>query len=135
MRHFALTVAYDGTSYGGWQIQANSVAVQQILMEAIAKGTGEHVHAQGSGRTDAGVHATGQVASISLQNWNPWCQPSIAIFQSRLSFEGAGKLISDSIQFEPLRANAIDIAFATHAFPIRFTIHFIGFILDRSTSH
>jgi len=37
MRHFALTVAYDGTSYGGWQIQANSVAVQQILMEAIAK--------------------------------------------------------------------------------------------------
>jgi tRNA pseudouridine38-40 synthase len=69
MRHFALTVAYDGTSYGGWQIQANSVAVQQILMEAIAKGTGESVHAQGSGRTDAGVHAIGQVASISLQNW------------------------------------------------------------------
>lgn len=69
MRHFALTVAYDGTSYGGWQIQANSVAVQQILMAAIAKGTGESVHAQGSGRTDAGVHAIGQVASISLENW------------------------------------------------------------------
>lgn len=70
---------------------------------------------------------------IGGRRLNRWFQPSIAIFQSRLSFEGAGKLICDSIQFDPRRANAIDIAFVTHAFLIRFTTRFIGSILDRST--
>ncbi|XZE43756.1 tRNA pseudouridine(38-40) synthase TruA [Pirellulaceae bacterium SH467] len=70
MRWFALTVAYDGTKYGGWQIQSNAPSIQQQLIIAIEKATGEKVHVQGSGRTDAGVHATGQVASIRLQGWN-----------------------------------------------------------------
>lgn len=69
MRWFALTVAYDGTTYGGWQVQSNAPSIQQHLIIAIEKATGEKVHVQGSGRTDSGVHATGQVASIRLQNW------------------------------------------------------------------
>lgn len=69
MRHFAITVAYDGTPYGGWQIQQNTVTIQQVLIDAIEQATGERVHVQGSGRTDSGVHASGQVAAFTLTNW------------------------------------------------------------------
>jgi tRNA pseudouridine38-40 synthase len=65
-RHFKLTVAYDGTGYGGWQLQPNAVTVQQLIEEALAKVTGHAVRIHGSGRTDAGVHARAQVASCSL---------------------------------------------------------------------
>lgn len=64
-----LTLAYDGTEFHGWQIQANPSAIPTIqarLAEAIAAVTGEHVLPQGSGRTDAGVHALGQVANFAL---------------------------------------------------------------------
>jgi len=70
-RQFAITIAYDGTRYGGWQIQPNAKTVQQVLVDAVAKATSEQVHIQGSGRTDSGVHAIGQVGSFVLQNWNP----------------------------------------------------------------
>jgi tRNA pseudouridine38-40 synthase len=68
-RKFAITVAYDGTEYGGWQFQINAVTIQQRLVEAISKATTERTQLQGSGRTDAGVHAQGQVAAFVLQNW------------------------------------------------------------------
>lgn len=55
-----LTVSYDGTAYAGWQRQANAVAVQQRLEEALFKLTGERIAVTGSSRTDAGVHALGQ---------------------------------------------------------------------------
>jgi tRNA pseudouridine38-40 synthase len=63
---FKLTVAYDGTAYGGWQIQPNCVTVQELLEKALAKLAGERVVVHGSGRTDAGVHARAQIASVSL---------------------------------------------------------------------
>ena len=69
LRKFAITVAYDGTEYGGWQFQINSVSIQQRLTEAIVKATTESTHVQGSGRTDSGVHALGQVGAFVLQNW------------------------------------------------------------------
>jgi len=61
-----LTLAYDGTDYSGWQIQPGQSTIQGTLAECIRRITGEDVLPQGSGRTDAGVHAMGQVASFSI---------------------------------------------------------------------
>jgi tRNA pseudouridine38-40 synthase len=63
---YRLTLAYRGTAYAGWQRQANAVAVQQVVEEALAKLLGEEVRIFGAGRTDAGVHARGQVAHFPL---------------------------------------------------------------------
>lgn len=65
-RHFKLTIAYDGTQYGGWQRQPNATTVQELIEKALAKLAGRPVTVHGSGRTDAGVHARAQVASCSL---------------------------------------------------------------------
>jgi tRNA pseudouridine38-40 synthase len=62
-----LTLAYDGTAYHGWQVQPGLSTVQGTLADAIERLTGERVLPQGSGRTDAGVHALAQVASCVLE--------------------------------------------------------------------
>jgi len=59
-------LAYDGSEYYGWQVQPDRQTVQGELRDALARITGEDVLPQGSGRTDAGVHALGQVASFPL---------------------------------------------------------------------
>jgi tRNA pseudouridine38-40 synthase len=61
-----LTLAYDGARFHGWQVQPGCPTVQGTLADVIARVTGETVLPQGSGRTDAGVHALAQVASFSL---------------------------------------------------------------------
>lgn len=61
-----LTLAYDGTDYCGWQVQPDRATIQGELAAAIERVSGERVLPQGSGRTDAGVHARGQVASFAL---------------------------------------------------------------------
>jgi tRNA pseudouridine38-40 synthase len=66
MRNFKLVLAYDGTDFSGWQIQPDRRTVQGILAEALGRVTGETVLPQGSGRTDAGVHALAQVATAAL---------------------------------------------------------------------
>ena len=65
MRRIKLTVAYDGCNYSGWQIQPNTLTIEQVLDNAINKVTGEKVHVIGASRTDAGVHSFGQVANFN----------------------------------------------------------------------
>jgi len=67
MTHWKLVLAYDGTPYHGWQVQPGLATVQGALSDAVHRTTGERVLPQGSGRTDAGVHALGQVASFALE--------------------------------------------------------------------
>jgi tRNA pseudouridine38-40 synthase len=64
MRNLKLTVSYDGTNFKGWQAQPDSRTVQETLEQAIAELTGETVRVNASGRTDAGVHAVGQVVNF-----------------------------------------------------------------------
>lgn len=68
MTVFKLTLAYDGTEFVGWQRQANGRSVQALLEETFSRIEGASVTVVGAGRTDAGVHALGQVASVSLEN-------------------------------------------------------------------
>ena len=63
-----LTLAYDGTDFHGWQVQPGLITIQGELAAAIERVCGESTLPQGSGRTDAGVHALAQVASVALQS-------------------------------------------------------------------
>ncbi len=66
LRTLKLTIAYDGTDFAGWQRQATERTVQATIEDALVPIEGRRVVITGGGRTDAGVHATGQVASLSL---------------------------------------------------------------------
>lgn len=76
-RNIRITLAYDGTDFAGWQVQKNGRTVQGVIEEALERMHGHPVRIQGAGRTDTGVHATGQVAnfytdldSIPGRRWN-----------------------------------------------------------------
>lgn len=71
MRKVALELGYDGSRYVGWQRQENGMSIQQAIEDAIEKLFHEKVRVMGSGRTDAGVHARGQVAAVELQHTIP----------------------------------------------------------------
>ena len=71
MRVLKLTLAYDGTRFVGWQRQADGESIQGLLEQALAKFQGAPVTVHGAGRTDAGVHALGQVASVSVTFTHP----------------------------------------------------------------
>jgi len=68
MRYFKLTIAYDGTDFHGWQIQAEKPTIQGEIVNVLRRLTQEHVYLHGAGRTDAGVHALGQVGSFRTQS-------------------------------------------------------------------
>ncbi len=70
-RRIRLTIAYDGTNYAGWQRQKNGIAVQQKIEEAFYSLFSEKVTVDASGRTDAGVHAFGQVGAVTLEHLIP----------------------------------------------------------------
>jgi tRNA pseudouridine38-40 synthase len=71
LRNIRLLLEYDGTRYHGWQRQADAVTIQQTLEEALGRLTGAPVALIGSGRTDAGVHALGQVANFRTESAIP----------------------------------------------------------------
>jgi tRNA pseudouridine38-40 synthase len=68
---YKITIEYDGTSYRGWQTQMNAKSVQDTVIQAAEKLFGEKVELQGAGRTDAGVHALGQVAHVGTKKTMP----------------------------------------------------------------
>jgi tRNA pseudouridine38-40 synthase len=71
MPRYKLTIEYDGRPFVGWQIQDNGPSVQGVLAQALAAFCGEKVSVQGAGRTDAGVHALGQVGHVDLaKDWD-----------------------------------------------------------------
>jgi tRNA pseudouridine38-40 synthase len=80
MRNLKLTLSYDGTDFSGWQRQTGVRTVQEVLEEAIAELTREAVTTTASGRTDAGVHALGQVV-----NFHTRAQHSPAVFVKALN--------------------------------------------------
>ena len=72
MPRFKLVIEYDGTPFVGWQRQEGGRSVQGLIGEAVAAFSGERVGVFGAGRTDAGVHALGQVAHVDLaRDWRP----------------------------------------------------------------
>jgi tRNA pseudouridine38-40 synthase len=68
MRTLKLTIAYDGTAFAGWQLQANQRTVQGVVEDALRPFDGERVVVHAAGRTDSGVHAAGQVISFTLKS-------------------------------------------------------------------
>jgi tRNA pseudouridine38-40 synthase len=71
MPRYKLTIEYDGTPFVGWQAQDNGISVQSVLTTAIAAFAGEPVAVSAAGRTDAGVHALGQIAHLDLaKDWD-----------------------------------------------------------------
>ena len=94
VRNIRLTVAYDGTDFSGWQVQKEQRTVQGVIEEALARMHGHPVRIRGAGRTDTGVHATGQVAnfhsdldSIAPARWslavNSYLPPDVRVLESR----------------------------------------------------
>lgn len=79
MRNLKLVLAYDGTDFCGWQVQPDAPSIQGTLASAIGRITGENVLPQGSGRTDAGVHALEQVATFATQSVIPAANLALAL--------------------------------------------------------
>jgi tRNA pseudouridine38-40 synthase len=98
MRTIKLTIAYDGTDFVGWQIQPNGESVQAALTRALREMTGSPDSIVGSGRTDAGVHALGQVASFTtdagiplegfVKGLNSLLPPQVAVLSAEEAEEG-----------------------------------------------
>jgi len=115
-RCFALKIAYDGTRYAGWQIQPNGLAIQQVLSESIAHVLGHPVSIQGSGRTDAGVHARGQVVAFGTSAWKHTADKIVRAINQHLPKDIAALECREVIgAFDPIR-NAIS---KTYRYTIR----------------
>ena len=81
MKRVKLTVAYDGTNYCGWQVQPNGITVQEVLNQCLSEFTGEKIETIGASRTDAGVHALGNVVVFDTEMRMPGDKFSFALNQ------------------------------------------------------
>ncbi|MDO4730862.1 MAG: tRNA pseudouridine(38-40) synthase TruA [Clostridia bacterium] len=90
MRNILITIAYDGRNYHGWQIQKNSLSVQEVFQKNIEKILGHKVDLKGCSRTDSGVHANMYCISLKTNHQIP-CQNLIRALNSYLPFDIAAK--------------------------------------------
>ncbi len=117
LQNWRLTLAYDGTEFRGWQVQPGEITVQGEVQAALKRITGESPLPQGSGRTDAGVHALGQVASFTLvapipaenlqRALNRTLPPSIRIIESRAvrsTFHARHSALAKTYEYRVYRA-------------------------------
>ena len=102
MRTLKLVISYDGSNYAGWQRQINAVAIQQVIEDEIAAIVGTHNPLVAAGRTDSGVHAAAQVASITIDHPIP-CDELLRALNAR---NKAGDIRIRSIEEMPDRWDA-----------------------------
>ena len=120
-----LTLEYDGTNYCGWQIQPNGVSVQEKLQDALFELTGEKISVTGSGRTDSGVHAKGQVASFSTDRENipaeNYASAMNGLLPKDIRVIGSERAADDFNAVFPQRKKLIAIPFTSPIPSARFT--------------
>ena len=105
-RTLRLTLAYDGTGYAGWQRQHNALAVQAVLEDALATIVGFRIPINAAGRTDAGVHAAGQVASVVLAHPIA-CDALVSALNNRLPREIRVRLVEEMFDGFDARVHAV----------------------------
>ncbi len=121
MARYKLTIEYDGTPYVGWQMQANGPSVQGAIEDAFAALKGGRVVVRGAGRTDAGVHASGQVAHVDFER--DW--PAAKLMDA----------LNAHLRPHPIAILAVDIV--AEDFDARFSAkarHYLYRIVDRRAS-
>ena len=133
-RTFKMTVAYDGTQYAGWQVQLRRQTIQSMLEKAIEQVCRQRARVTGSGRTDSGVHAIGQVASFSIDHWRASASDLARALNSKLPNDISISEIVDADQnFHAIRDAAgkryryqIRIGGVRDAFEYRYRWHLPG---------
>lgn len=136
MKRVKLTVAYDGTNYCGWQVQPNGLTIQQVLNKHLSELTGEQIETIGASRTDAGVHALGNVAVFDTNVRMPGEKFSYALNQrlpEDIRIEAAEEVSPD---FHPRYVESektYEYKILNRRFPVptqRFYTHFTYIPLD-----
>jgi tRNA pseudouridine38-40 synthase len=136
-RTWKVTLAYDGTEYFGWQVQPDRVTIQGELQAALQRVTGEMLLPQGSGRTDAGVHALAQVATFALQApipaenlkraLNRTLPPAIRISEARIvrnAFHARHSARAKIYEYRVLRGEECPPFLARYVYACRWVLDF-----------
>lgn len=136
MKRIKLVVAYDGTNYHGWQIQANGITIEEVLNSSLSKLLNEDICVIGASRTDSGVHSLGTVAVFDTNTAIPAEKISYALNQ-RLPEDIVIQSSSEvDIHFHPRKCNSIktyEYRILNRRFPLpdkRLNTHFVYFPLD-----
>lgn len=136
MKRVKLTVAYDGTNYCGWQVQPNGITVQEVLNKHLSELTGEQIETIGASRTDAGVHALGNVAVFDTNVRMPGEKFSYALNQRLPEDIRIQKAEEVSPEFHPRYVESektYEYRILNRRFPVptqRFYTHFTYVPLD-----
>lgn len=138
MKRIKLTVAYDGTNYCGWQIQNNGVTIEEELDRALRDLTKEDIHVLGASRTDAGVHAMGNVAVFDTEARMPGEKFSYALNQRLPEDIRIQNSCEVPMDFHPRYQETVktyEYRILNREFPLpayRFNTHFIYYSLDEN---